>query len=92
MSDIWFPVKNGDLVRVWERNGGFLTGYYEGPVKKGRNKGMWYVRLVGYKGPKVYADVYPVNDGIRVRERGRYELEGYNAASQPKAAVRNKRR
>lgn len=79
-DDVWFPVKKGDVVRVWERNGGFHTGYYEGPVKKGRHKGMYYVRLVGYKRPKPYADVFPVNDGKRVRERGRYELYGYNTA------------
>ena len=79
-DDIWFPCKQGDVVRVWERSGGFQTGYYEGPVKKGRHKGMHYVRLVGYRRPKVYADLYPVNDGVRVRERGRYELYGYNTA------------
>lgn len=84
-----FPLSGGDLVRVYSRNGGFLVGNFVRIVTKGRDKGKYLVKTQGRARPKVYDMVYPVNDGIRTRERGRYEIEGYNST---KVNKNNRRR
>lgn len=84
-----FPLSGGDLVRVYSRNGGFLVGNFVRIVTKGADKGKYLVKTSGRTKPRKYEMVYPVNDGIRVRERGRYEVEGYN---QPKVKKRRRRK
>ena len=78
-SPVAFPLSAGDLVRVYSRHGGFLVGKFVRIVTKGRDKGKYLVKTQGRLRPKAYDMVYPVNDGIRTRERGRYEVEGYNS-------------
>ena len=78
-SPVAFPLSAGDLVRVYSRHGGFLVGDFVRIVTKGRDKGKYLVKTQGRVKPKAYDIVYPVNDGIRTRERGRYEVEGYNS-------------
>ena len=86
-NPVAFPLSAGDLVRVYSRHGGFLVGDFVRIVTKGRDKGKYLVKTQGRVHPKVYDMVYPVNDGIRTRERGRYEVEGYNTTN-----TNNKRR
>jgi hypothetical protein len=78
-NPVAFPLSADDLVRVYSRHGGFLVGNFVRIVTKGRDKGKYLVKTQGRARPKVYDMVYPVNDGIRTRERGRYEVEGYNS-------------
>lgn len=78
-NPVAFPLSEGDLIRVYSRNGGFLVGNFVRIVTKGRDKGKYLIKTQHRATPKVYDMVYPVNDGIRTRERGRYEVEGYNS-------------
>jgi len=78
-SPVAFPLSAGDVVRVYSQHGGFLVGNFVRIVTKGRDKGKYLVKTQGRVHPKSYDMVYPVNDGIRTRERGRYEVEGYNS-------------
>ena len=86
-NPVAFPLSADDLVRVYSRHGGFLVGKFVRIVTKGRDKGKYLVKTQGLMRPKAYDMVYPVNDGIRTRERGRYEVEGYNSTK-----VKTKRR
>ena len=78
-NPVAFPLSADDVVRVYSRHGGFLVGTFVRIVTKGRDKGKYLVKTQGRVKPKAYDIVYPVNDGIRTRERGRYEVEGYNS-------------
>jgi len=80
-NPVAFPLSADDLVRVYSRHGGFLVGKFVRIVTKGRDKGKYLVKTQGRVHPKAYDMVYPVNDGIRTRERGRYEVEGYNSTT-----------
>lgn len=68
-----FPVQPGDTVRWWTKTG-FVNGRY---VRHNRN-GKPVVVAAGRKKEKAVDDIFPVNDGRMVSQRGRVTVSGYN--------------
>ena len=81
-----FEPRKGDIVLVYTDDGGFRTATF---VRYNR-AGKPVVIRTGRKREKAYSSVYPVNDGRRIRERGRQIVEGYNDLSQPPKKSRRK--
>lgn len=78
-----FPVQPGDTVRWWTSEG-FAVGHF---VRYSR-KGKPVVIPVGNKSEKYVDDIYPVNDGRMVSQRGRVTVSGYNEVAPHRKARR----
>lgn len=76
----------GELVRVYKKHGGFVTATFTRLNRKGDPVVVYTGRKKEYK----VDAVYPVNDGIRVRERGVREVPGYNEREVVKRGRRRK--